>query len=243
MLSRIGKASMRSLLLCALAIIASISRPSSAEDWPAGEWKMVAGGGSPATSTCIGSYDTIECLADSIAACTAGMEYPPYVPEFLDPPLCLSVPGYKMRYSTPFESWAPQGALLHLYQIDVWALAPDEAWSLPELTKVKPRLGDKILDFYTITCSPNPGCLETIDALAPTATILAACPQTFCTSRSTRVPLSDQPEGPSGLIYEVPAASFLLRPDRGIWRIVDWYSSRLPCMRCRQWLPDHWRIE
>ena len=201
---------------------------------------MIAGGGGPATSDCIGAYDTVECLADSIAACTAGMEVPPYVPEYVEPALCSAIPGY--TDGVPFYGAGPRRTQLHLYRIDVWELGVGEAWSLPNVTDVQAGPGDRVLDFYTITCSPNPGCLKTLDPLMLPGAILAACPQTFCITKDWDANIPD-PADPGGeeIVYTNPAGTFLIRPQDGGWRIVDWYSSMLTCMKCPIWLPEHWR--
>jgi hypothetical protein len=168
------------------------------------------------------------------------MEYPPYVPEYVEPPLCTAIPGYTV--GNPFIGAGPRTVQLHLYRIDVWELGAGEAWSLSNVTDVRAAPGDKVLDFYSITCSPNPGCLKALDPMMSPPAILAACPQTFCISADwdTSVPAPAKPDDEE-IAYTNPAGTFLLRPQDGGWQVVDWYAWELTCMKCPGWLPEHWR--
>lgn len=207
-----------------------------ADDRP-NQWRLIAGDGSVATSDCIGTYETVDCLADSIAACDAWTEFFTSDGSVQSPSICDEIPGYVD--GRPFYARGPKDALVHLYRTNQWILQRAEDWGLYKDDHLNAQPGDTVLDFDSISCSPNPQCLERIDTLAPASEILAHCPRTYCED-TLRVQEDKDADGRT-FLYDEPYVTFLVRQQDAQWRIVAWHFPNYYGLGGGTWIPDHWK--
>jgi len=224
-----------------LAFFAASSPASAADPWTP-DWKMIAGDGSVLPSDCIGSTETFDCFIDTLAACSAWSEGSRWRADdtYQEAPICAAVPSFKGL--AVLHSLGPTSTQLYLYSVDPWPLQHREDWLLSEGSWSLTKQGDLVVDFFALTCSPNPGCLETIAPGAPNAEILAACPRTACfggpevtMQRDTRRP----DEGSVPMV--VPYISLLVRQTDLGWAVIDWYGLFKYGTRGVIWYPDHWK--
>jgi hypothetical protein len=239
---------MKTVLSFLVVALLSTTTVAFASDIP-GRWKLIAGDGSIATSNCIGTYETVDCLADSIAACSAWSEHYGFMlrgepdlfpkPHPLPPPradLCLEIPGYVD--GGPFFASGPKDTVLHLYKTDRWTLERPTDWNPhPHLNPAE--AGDIVLDFEALSCSPDPACLRNVDPFAPADEILARCPRTYCEDTLD----VDEGRDASGQVvsYEQPIVSFLVRQIGDEWRVIAWYRGGYNGFGGKNWIADHWK--
>jgi len=220
------------LLVAALSNVATSAAGSD-------RWKLIAGDGSVATSDCIDTYETVDCLADSIAACDAWTEWPPSTPDGVYRPaaICDRIPGYVD--GGPFYSPAPKDTTVHLYKTDQWTLQSAEEWGVKERSHAIARPGDTVLSFDSIVCQPDPQCLRQIDISAPASEILASCPRVYC--RDSFLVQEGEDSAGNKFLYDYPVITFLIRQIDQKWNVIDSYSASSDGSLDQPWISDHWK--
>jgi hypothetical protein len=230
------------LALSLLFAAATLTAPAVADQFWTPDWKFVPGDGSQPPSDCVGSNATLNCLIDTIVACSAWSEGPEWRAdqEFFDHPVCNQAPGFEEI--SVFSKYGPLPAQLFIYATDHWRLSGPEEWLLFQSDWALARAGDTVVDFFSITCSPDPACL----AARPASALENApqlCPRTFCSggpfvaSYGEPTAADDPPAG----VYVEPEISLLVRNDADGWRVISWYDSFHYGLNGPQWLPDHWK--
>ena len=216
-----------------LLTLLAVSPPAGAADPRTPDWKMIAGDGSVLPSDCIGSTETLDCFIDTLAACSAWSEFPEWRTDdtYFEARICAAVPSFAGL--AVLSQFGPTSTQLYLYSVDRWQLASPDEWTPYVASHELARAGDSVLDVYTLTCSPNPGCLASLKDYGSTAEVLAHCPRTACFG--LRVP-----EPPvTGLASPYPFISLLAREGVEGWTIVDWYGP--PAILPGTDLWDHWK--
>ena len=207
---------MRALALL-LALLAASSPAGAADPWtPA--WKMIAGDGSVLPSDCIGSTETLDCFIDTLAACSAWSESPQWRADdtYFDAPICAAVPSFKALAF--LNEYGPAATQLHLYSATRWQLEDPSEWTFNKGSQDVARAGDTVLDVYTLTCSPNPGCLESLSDYSSVSEVLTQCPRTACFGASIDLLPSNE------AIPSFPFITLLVRKGQSGWAVVDWYD-------------------
>lgn len=217
-----------------------LATPAGADESWAPDWKMIAGDGSVQSSDCIGSSETLDCLVDTVVACSAWSENPEWRADGLpfDHPICEKAPGFD-GVSAILVS-APAATQQFLYATDIWTLQRSGDW--PTDREGLARQGDQVVDLFSITCAPRPDCLDRLDPLAPPEEMLAACPRNYCYGSSRIVTHVDgSMPGAGAEVFVDPGFSLLTRQTGQGWVVVDWYYLSRFGLRDPGWYPDHWK--
>jgi len=222
-----------------LSLVPSAAPVRADQSW-APAWKVLAGDGSLHSSTCIGSNASLDCLVDTVVACSAWSEDPEWRADGLpfDHPICDSARGFD-GVSAVLVS-APAATQHFLYATDVWTLQNARDW--PTDTEGLARQGDQVVDLFSITCAPRTACLARLDPLTPPREILAACPRDYCYGSSRVLTHVDVTmPGADADVFVDPGFSLLTRETDQGWVVIDWYYLSRFGLRDPGWYPDHWK--
>lgn len=245
------------LVLLWLAIPASGHAGERNSKWS--DWRIIAHDGSYATSDCIGTFDTPDCIADTWAACDV-LGYlkdgaKDYIPEN-HRPMCRhllwgmgGVPAARIRWREPFHD--PE---IYLYRIHTWtALEEDVNQYLRTdmitgdvVTKGLPSVlpGDTVLEFYPAGCYSRYKCVQ-----EQKADDMKACPPVSCQGFDLfgpkdqdylRIGCDGYPD-PDGIL--MPLTFIILRKVDGSWFITYEEDSTGTYKRTcdLSFMPDYWR--
>ena len=204
------------------------------------QWKTIAGDKSYASSDCIGSNETLECLIDTAVACAAwtNAQNPSGPGDWPNDPICerselpwlvVGILGYQINW--------PQEVVI--YGADVWRLEDINQWFGGWSPDTKAALGDWVVDIYALSCSPERKCLEQ-HPFNPSL----YCPPVNCSGGHFRPQPTwddafvalDQP--PRNVLSRAPTSSLLVREEPEGWRVVEVHILQLEPMRGPFWTPD-----
>ena len=234
----------------AAALFAGLMVLTIYTDAQAAEWKVIAGDGSYSTSDCIGSNATLECLIDTLAACSAGVDLGEYRTDgrYREPNVCFDH-NARMGLGIFYEE-APVRTRLHYYTVDIWPLERVDDWGLDAGDHNDVAIGDVVVDYYATTCLPDkkvsdPACFQPLEP----GRDAPFCPPTYCYSKfdltctlnETGVEVAVGPWPEELVLSRLPTQSVVMRNTNEGWLPVDWYMPHLIIWREPDWVAQRWR--
>jgi hypothetical protein len=218
---------MRALVFVLVLLAAAASASSAAE------WRVIAGDHSYATSDCLGSNQTAECLADTFLACEAWITSFEYTESGFseEDPICASPgldPAMMGAYGQPVHPFL----IDMFYYLDSWRLEAKDLYDYSPLPNSQWawHVGDTVMDLQVLRCMPRKDCLQQYAPGTALAELRLRCPRVDCSGS----PHDSRP----GVV--APALTLILRLENGAWRHVGAYPDGLP-RGAEPWVPDHWK--
>lgn len=223
---------MRHVLFALLVSLVPTLSAVADEAWVP-DWKMIAGDGSVLPSDCIGNTETLDCFIDTLAACSAWSEGPEWRADdtYFDAPICAAVPSFAGL--AVLSQFGPTSTQLYLYSVGRWQLSNPNEWTPDLAAHELAQAGDTVLDVYTLTCSPDPGCLASLENYSSATVILGHCPRVACFGLHVPEPSA------TGLASPYPFISLLVRRVAAGWAVIDWYGPPAIAPGAKLW--DHWK--
>lgn len=218
-------------------------------------WRVISGDGAYATSGCIGSNETVDCLVDTMVACPALSRLPNESIDgsMYDHFICFAK-GMNVALSLVPPGSQTLSNVLHFYGVHYWTLTDDDIWrpevsllgdfgdpgdSIPRYQGTIPRhttwfqwrTGDTVADMYVYSCEFSSQCVAALPARLGAKQVLTLCAPTHCIWPFGGV-VDDGP---------LPYASIILRQENDGWHVVDGYHDGMVGSTGYSWRPDRYR--
>lgn len=205
----------------------------------AADWQVISGDRLIVSSTCIGSNETPQCLADSAMACGSWSVDTKHSPDgtFIEDAICFA-PGVNQLGVWPPTTRISEELMIHHYFVDFWSLDEAEIWHRARSSPDPWKAGDIVADFYVVTCTPEDNCIQTLPSGTATQDILTLCPRTYCIGS----PQITQNLDGNGLLLFEPGYTLILRQEADGWQVLDWYRGVASTGSLGDfWYPKRWQ--